>query len=204
MVGDRNILHCAADSGKPEVVRLFAVHKDLLEAKDKDGHTPLTLAAKKGHVEACDILLKAGASPKTLGAHDRNALHWAAFWDNLNLGVQRFGTFFLITLGWVFFRAKSFGDCLIWFKNLFGFGETTLGHVNFDLGLLISLNLFGLILVNGFGNASSKNWEEVSHSRQFALGVAALCALVFMNFSSKFLYYQFYWPKYLFDQSPAS
>jgi alginate O-acetyltransferase complex protein AlgI len=112
-------------------------------------------------------------------------------WDALNVYVQRIITFLLVCFGWVFFRAPSFYDAYIWFRKLLFLDG--MGHFSFNAdGIsLLAFNILGLIIVNKFANASSKDWQVVSNSRQFALGLVTLCALIFMNYSSKFLYYQF-------------
>jgi ankyrin repeat protein len=44
-----------------EVQRLLALEPGLVEARDKDGSTPLHCAAWKGHVEVVRVVLDAGA-----------------------------------------------------------------------------------------------------------------------------------------------
>jgi len=58
-----NALHLAASSGKHEVIPVLAAHKQLLNAKDANGNTPLMMAVAANQVEACKALLTAGADP---------------------------------------------------------------------------------------------------------------------------------------------
>jgi len=64
-----NVLHRAAIKGHHDVIQLFALHKQLLNAQDTNSDTPLMRAAKNGHLKVCEALLKAGADPSiTKGA----------------------------------------------------------------------------------------------------------------------------------------
>ena len=113
-------------------------------------------------------------------------------WDNLNKLVQRTLTFILVCLGWVFFRAANFSDAFIWLRKLLAFDGFQSTSLNQDLILLIALNTFGLLIVNRYRNAQSvEDWDGLPAIKQFALGFATLGALIFMNYSSKFLYFQF-------------
>jgi len=74
----QNALHHAAQKGKYEVIPLFAAYKQLLNAKDTLGKTPLMQAAWMGHLKACEALLKAGADPFLTDKEGQNAFAWAA------------------------------------------------------------------------------------------------------------------------------
>ncbi len=112
-------------------------------------------------------------------------------WDSFHKYIQRGVTFLLICFGWVFFRSPTFNDAYIWFKKLTFLDGVGANFLNSETLTLGAFCILGLIIVNFFKNASSENWSQVSDGRQFAWGVATLAALIFMNYSSKFLYYQF-------------
>lgn len=61
--GTQSALNWAAFRGHTTIITELIRHKAPLEAIDEDGYTPLLLAAFKGHLEAVDLLLAAGADP---------------------------------------------------------------------------------------------------------------------------------------------
>lgn len=79
----RNVMHYAAMAGK---VEKFIGYKQLIESKDKIvGATPLLFAARQGHLEACKIILKAGANPLATNNEGQNALHIVAFYGKTEI-----------------------------------------------------------------------------------------------------------------------
>lgn len=84
---DWNAMHLAASEGKTKIVKLLLVHKQLIDSKIKMGHTPLLLAAQKGHLEICEVLLKAGANPLATDENSENAMHSAA--DEGKIGIVK-------------------------------------------------------------------------------------------------------------------
>ena len=55
-------LHAAAEEGHADVVGFLLTHKADIEAKERNGYTPLTQAGWRSHWDAADLLLKAGAT----------------------------------------------------------------------------------------------------------------------------------------------
>ena len=53
-------------------------HKQLIDSKNKVGATPLIMAADNGHLEICEMLLKAGADPLAVREDGWNAMLFAA------------------------------------------------------------------------------------------------------------------------------
>jgi len=79
----QNVLHYWASAGAGlEVISLLATYKQLFNAIDTEGHTPLMLAATRDHLEACETLLKAGADP-FIGKNGQNVLHKAAYYGTV-------------------------------------------------------------------------------------------------------------------------
>jgi len=59
--GGMTIVHCAAELGYLDVIRMAVAKGAQLDLQDNDGRTPLHLAACKGHTELMEVLLKAEA-----------------------------------------------------------------------------------------------------------------------------------------------
>lgn len=55
-------LHAAAEEGHADIVAFLLAQKADIEAKERNGYTPLTQAGWRSHWEAADLLLKAGAT----------------------------------------------------------------------------------------------------------------------------------------------
>jgi ankyrin repeat protein len=55
-------LHAAAEEGHADVVAFLIANKADIEAKERNGYTPLTQAGWREHWDAADLLMKAGAA----------------------------------------------------------------------------------------------------------------------------------------------
>jgi ankyrin repeat protein len=55
-------LHAAAEEGHADVVEVLLQAKADIEAKERNGYTPLTQAGWREHWDAADLLMKAGAA----------------------------------------------------------------------------------------------------------------------------------------------
>ena len=71
-------LHYASDSTSPEMISLLLGHGARLDIPNRQGLTPLMLAAKAGRADLAEVLLEAGADPKRLDFTGRSAAEWAA------------------------------------------------------------------------------------------------------------------------------
>jgi hypothetical protein len=49
-----------------------------IEARDRNGYTPLLIAARNGTTDVLQVLLSRGAAPNARDKHGRTALHWTA------------------------------------------------------------------------------------------------------------------------------
>lgn len=75
-------LHAAARFGCAKTVAAIACRTERLSHFNAFGHTPLMLAASKGHTDAMRELLNKGAPPDARNARGENALHSAALSGN--------------------------------------------------------------------------------------------------------------------------
>ena len=83
-----NSLMIAAENGHPEVVSVLLAAGAGVSVVDEDKHTPLmkcSFAAgygeEPGHVQACELLLKADADLTATDVSGFTALMWAARWE---------------------------------------------------------------------------------------------------------------------------
>lgn len=67
--------HEGAHEGNIEAVKVL-LEADV-NAKDKEGYTPLHWAAALGHVEAIKVLVEAGADVNPKDEYGSTPLHWA-------------------------------------------------------------------------------------------------------------------------------
>ena len=111
-------------------------------------------------------------------------------WNKWPEAIQKTVTFFGVTVSWVFFRSPGFQEIGSWFMALVG--AHGLG-IQFrpQLNLIVRLVLaFGIIYFTP--NASNyKNFTKLPRLAHCCLGLLAVTALLFMNYSSRFLYFQF-------------
>lgn len=110
-------------------------------------------------------------------------------WDGWHPSFQRALTFFSVCIGWVFFRANDFSTVKIWLT------QALVPDANFTALLaseLIPLLSLGFLITQLFPNASSSpRFARLSPLLQIGMGGATVVALLFMNYSSRFLYFQF-------------
>lgn len=112
-------------------------------------------------------------------------------WDRrLSLFWQRNLTFLLVTLGWVFFRAETFAHAGHWFAGLAGAHGLASG-LSVAVGALLGLEVVCLGIVRLCPNSLEIPLEWLGPLPQAALGVAVAVSILLMNYSSKFLYFQF-------------
>ena len=117
--------------------------------------------------------------------------HACPAWDRrLSPFWQRNLTFLLVTLGWVFFRADSFGPAARWFAGLGGLHGLDLGWTRetVSLAALVALSL-GLARL--CPNSLELPLGRLGRVPQVGLATATAVAVLLMNYGSKFLYFQF-------------
>ena len=117
--------------------------------------------------------------------------HACPAWDRrLSPFWQRNGTFLLVTLGWVFFRAESFGHAARWFASLAGAHGLAPPWTRDTLSLAALVALC-LGLVRLCPNSLELPLGRLDRLSQVGLATATAVAVLLMNYGSKFLYFQF-------------
>src|SRR5215467_1841193 len=68
----KEIIKAAKKGDTAKIKELLALDRELMQARDSDGSTPLHCATWKGHQEVVSVLLKAGADVNAQNTND----HW--------------------------------------------------------------------------------------------------------------------------------
>jgi alginate O-acetyltransferase complex protein AlgI len=110
-------------------------------------------------------------------------------WDAMPVVAQRALMFVLVLVGWVFFRAPSITSAGQWLARMAGAHGLGLHQAN--LAPLAAFGLACVIICNAFDNAYERDMGRLPRPAMAALGLATAAAIVMMNYSSKFLYFQF-------------
>ncbi|MEQ1666276.1 MAG: hypothetical protein ABL927_12975, partial [Bdellovibrionales bacterium] len=89
----------------------------------------------------------------------------------------------------------SWHEATAWASKLFYFSDLTrpLTFIfTFDHIRLLFIVAAGIFISMNFKNASSiKNMSVLTNYQKFGLGILTLAAIMMINYSSKFLYFQF-------------
>ena len=114
-------------------------------------------------------------------------------YDRLPIFLQRATTFFLVVIGWVFFRSPTFGAATAMLTRMFGGAMAGTGALLAGGALMTAVILlaFCFLATNFFPNTFE--WQFSKKPRYaVALAAVAVLSLIFMNYQqSVFLYYQF-------------
>ena len=118
--------------------------------------------------------------------------HWLEIpWTRLPILLQRLVTFILVSIGWLFFRSPSVSEARLWLIELFDFSTlfTTLKTTEITL---LGWIAFGLVITQCLPNSMASQHLAALHPRyKFALGILAFSSILALNYSSRFLYFQF-------------
>jgi len=113
-------------------------------------------------------------------------------WSLMPVVIQRIITFILIMIGWLFFKASSWIEASNWLAHLVDFSSFSEFSFSEVESKLIFLSLFCIFVTQFFPNASSiRNLANLHPLQKFTLGVVAFFAVLMLNYSSRFLYFQF-------------
>ncbi len=110
-------------------------------------------------------------------------------WDAQAVLVRRTLTFGLVCLAWIFFRSPDLGTAGNWFAALLGLHG--LGAFDLTAFKLACWVLGGLVICFGTDNGYRRDVASMSSPWAGMLAAATATAIVLMNYSSKFLYFQF-------------
>lgn len=118
--------------------------------------------------------------------HRRTKRTWSKMPNALQIAV----TFGLVSVGWVLFRAKTFVHAKAWFASMVGAHGLMTG-VDGRVVKVAACVAGALALVFLAPRAMTIDYDRFSRTKWALLGVATAVAVVMMNYSSRFLYFQF-------------
>lgn len=114
---------------------------------------------------------------------------WREPWSALPASLQRGLMFVLVCIGWVFFRAPTMPAAIEWLGAMAGTQGFYLPLAYLERVLL--LTFVATVIAMSTPNPYEIDLARFPWSRRALLGFATAVAVVMMNFSSKFLYFQF-------------
>ena len=110
-------------------------------------------------------------------------------WDRLPSSLRRAATFLLVVVGWVFFRADSFGMAWALLQRMFSWSPT--GTLPGLYGLLLALGVAAAIAHFAPNSFELKQAWRPWAVAAFGLGYAAALLVIASGQQSPFLYFQF-------------
>ena len=116
---------------------------------------------------------------------------FGASWEKIPLFVQRAVTFVLVMVGWVFFRAPHVSVAVSWCYGLIGGHGVRAALDYIHIPRLVAFTGIGTAIALLLPNAYELKWDKLPPVRRLALGLGTAAAVIMMNYSSKFLYFQF-------------
>jgi alginate O-acetyltransferase complex protein AlgI len=115
--------------------------------------------------------------------------HLGQRWAKMPAAVQRGLMFILVCIGWVFFRAPSLGAAGAWLSAMVGRQGLFVARPYVDRVAFLVVIATSIAMVAP--NAYELDFGAMPRWRRAALGLVTAAAVVMMNYSSKFLYFQF-------------
>jgi len=135
------------------------------------------------HGAGWNFVLWGGLHGVALSAYHR----FGCYWDPLPVTVRRAGMFIFVVLSWVPFRLHSLHDILACYRAMCS--------LNFSVGLPWRLLVMGgvtaAIALCVRRNSNEIHWGTLGPTTATALGLATFITLLYINASTRFLYFQF-------------
>jgi alginate O-acetyltransferase complex protein AlgI len=113
-------------------------------------------------------------------------------WNTLSQSMQRNLTFLCICLAWVPFRSDSLAHMFVWYGAMAG-NHGVIGPVFHPsiIVWLVPMEALALAIVFLARNSLEMNYLNFSKTELVLLAVTATISILMMNYSSRFLYFQF-------------
>jgi alginate O-acetyltransferase complex protein AlgI len=135
------------------------------------------------HGAGWNFILWGGLHGVVLSAHHR----FGGYWDRLPMTARRAGMFIFVVLSWVPFRLHSLSEILAYYHAMFA--------LDFSLDVPWRLLVVGgaatAIALFMRENSNKIYWQTLGRTAAISLGLATSMALLYINASTRFLYFQF-------------
>ena len=112
---------------------------------------------------------------------------FSAPWDALPAPVRRAAMFVFIVLTWVPFRLHTVDAIVSCYRAMFAFDL----HPDVPMRLLVVAGVAAAVALFVRRNSNRNDWDTLGPVPAFGLGIAAFVALMYVNSSTQFLYFQF-------------
>jgi alginate O-acetyltransferase complex protein AlgI len=124
-----------------------------------------------------------------LVAHDQ----WSKPWDRLPVPARTLLTYLLVTLGWVFFRSETLSQACSWIAGLGGArGMGLIESLSPKLLLKLSTAITAGLTIACVGrNSLELDLDALRPRTAGVIGAVTGVSILLMNYSSRFLYFQF-------------
>ncbi|MGH7388536.1 MAG: MBOAT family O-acyltransferase [Candidatus Rokuibacteriota bacterium] len=109
-------------------------------------------------------------------------------WDAVPAGLRRAATFVFVVLTWVPFRLSAPADILSWYRTMFG---ADVSGPFPDRLLAVTAVAAAIAFLPPSWNSNHIRWGLLRPAPAVALGVLVFLALMYVNTSTTFLYFQF-------------
>jgi alginate O-acetyltransferase complex protein AlgI len=135
------------------------------------------------HGAGWNFVLWGGLHGAALSVYHR----YGRFWDALPVGLRRAGMFFFVILSWVPFRLHGLHDIMACYRAMFALDFSA--EVPWRLLVLATGATAIALFVRK--NSNEIDWAGLRPMTAVALGLASYLTLLYLNASTRFLYFQF-------------
>jgi alginate O-acetyltransferase complex protein AlgI len=135
------------------------------------------------HGAGWNFVLWGGLHGAALAAYHRFARPWNA----LPASIRRAAMFVFVVLSWVPFRLHGWTDIVNCYRAMFALDL----RPDVPMRLIVFGGVAALIALFASRNSNQIDWNDLQPAPAMALGLATFVALLYLNSSTQFLYFQF-------------
>ena len=135
------------------------------------------------HGAGWNFILWGGMHGLVLSGYHR----FGGYWDRLPITARRAGMFIFVVLSWVPFRLHSLPEILAYYHAMFAMDFS----LDLPWRLLVARGAATAIALFMRDNSNKINWQTLGRTAAITLGLATSISLLYINASTRFLYFQF-------------